>query len=89
MSQNVVDPWGYDYVRVRSNGNIAYEGFNGEIEFNVNNNESEKWISPKNSFLTIRLRIIQTDETASLLSIYGNGTDTCRERTEFRFDRVR
>ena len=58
-------PWGYDLTRVRSNGSVNYDSFNGDIEFNVNNNESERWISPKNSYLSIRLRIIQTDETGT------------------------
>ena len=58
-----MDPYGYDYMRVRSNGSVSYDNFNGDIEFNVNNNESERWISPKNSYLSIRLRIVQTDET--------------------------
>ena len=43
----MTEPWGYDTVRVRANGNVAYDSFNGDIEFNVNNNESERWISPK------------------------------------------
>ena len=59
----MTDPWGYDYVRVKANGNVNYDSFNGEIEFNINNSESERWISPKNSYLSIRLRIVQTDET--------------------------
>ena len=50
--------WGYDYTRVRSTGSVNYDSF----EFNVNVSESERWISPKNSYLSIRLRIVQTDE---------------------------
>ena len=42
-----VDPWGYDFSRIKANGNVNYDSFNGEIEFNVNNSESERWISPK------------------------------------------
>ena len=57
------EPWGYDYMRVRSNGDVKYDNFNGDIEFVVNNNESERWINPKNSYLSLRLRIVQTDET--------------------------
>ena len=57
------EPFGYDYTRVRSNGDVKYDNFNGDIEFVVNNNESERWISPKNSYLSLRLRIVQTDET--------------------------
>ena len=60
------ESWGYDYVRVRATGNVSYDSFNGDIEFNVNNNESERWISPKNSYLSIKLRIIQTDETGTV-----------------------
>ena len=58
-------PWGYDYSRIRSTGSVNYDSFNGDIEFNVNASESERWISPKNSYLSIRLRIVQTDETGA------------------------
>jgi hypothetical protein len=51
---------------VRPTGNVSYDSFNGDIEFNVNNNESERWISPKNSYLSIRVRIVQSDETGAL-----------------------
>ena len=53
-------PYGYDFSRVRSSGPVNYENFNGDIEFVCNNNESERWISPKNSYMSIRLRIVQT-----------------------------
>ena len=53
MTQSL--PWGYDYTRIRYNGSINYDSFNGDIEFNINNPESERWISPKNSYLSIRL----------------------------------
>ena len=59
-------PCGFDYVRVKSNNTINYDSFSGDIEFNVHASESEKWISTKNSYLSIRLRIIQTDETATV-----------------------
>ena len=58
-------PWGYDYVRVRSTGSVNYDCFNGDIEFTINASESERWISPKNSYLSIRMRIVQTDETGA------------------------
>jgi len=62
---------------VRANGTVTYDSFNGDIEFNVNNNESERWISPKNSYLSIRLRIVQTDEagTAGCLQPVVNADD--------------
>ena len=54
-------PYGYDYVRARPTGAIDYDNFNGDVTFVVNANESERWISPKNSYLSIRLRIVQTN----------------------------
>ena len=59
----MTDVWGFDYMRVRSNSDVKYDNFNGDIEFVVNNNESERYINPKNSYLSLRLRIVQTDET--------------------------
>ena len=41
MTQSL--PWGYNYTRIRSNGSINYDSFNGDIEFNINNPESERW----------------------------------------------
>ena len=58
-------PWGYGFNRVKSTGTVNYDSFNGDIEFNINASESERWISPKNSYLSIKLRIIQTDETGT------------------------
>ena len=57
----------YKHVRIKSTGTVNYDSFNGDIEFNVNasESESERWISPKNSYLSIKLRIIQTDETGT------------------------
>ena len=40
-------PYGYDFTRCRSSGPVNYDNFNGDVEFVVNNNESERWISPK------------------------------------------
>ena len=72
-----IDSFGVDYCRVRPNGNVSYDSFNGDIEFNVNNSESERWISPKNSYLSIRLRIVHADETgaAGLLAPIVNTDD--------------
>ena len=64
--QNTNVPWGFDYVRCRSNGSVNYDSFNGDIEFHLNSSESERWISTKNSYLAIRLRIIQSDETGTI-----------------------
>ena len=58
-------PYGYDFSRVRSSGPVNFDNFNGDIEFVVNNNESERWISPKNSYMSIRLRIVQTDSAGT------------------------
>ena len=59
---NPMAPWGYDYMRVRSNTFVSYTGFNGNIEFNINASESERWISTKHSYMSARLRIVVTDE---------------------------
>ena len=40
-------PWGFDYYRVKSNSNVSYDGFNGEIEYKMNASESERCISQK------------------------------------------
>ena len=60
-SSNV--PWGFDYYRVKSNSSVNYDSFNGDIEFKMNSSESEKWMSGKNCYTSIRLRVCQTDET--------------------------
>ena len=62
-------PWGYDYTRVRSNTFVSYTGFNGDIEFNINASESERWISTKNSYLSARLRIVMTDEAGNVSTL--------------------
>ena len=56
-SYNPMAPWGYDYMLVRSNTFVSYTGFNGDVDFNINASESERWISSKNSYLSARLRI--------------------------------
>ena len=66
MIQSNQIPWGYDYCRVRSNQNVSFSSFNGDIEFNLPASESERWISGKNSFLAIKLRILQTDEAGNV-----------------------
>ena len=58
-------PYGYDYVRARPAGSVSYDDFNGDIEFVVNSNESGRWISPKNSYLSIRLRVVQTNSAGT------------------------
>ena len=71
------EPWGYDYMRVRSNTFLSYTGFNGDIEFNVNASESERWISTKHSYLSARLRIVMTNEAGvagALQPIVNAGT---------------
>ena len=76
-SYNPQEPWGYDYMRVRSNTFVSYTGFNGDIEFNVNASESERWISTKNSYLSARLRIVMTNEAGvagTLQPILNSGT---------------
>ena len=60
-SSNV--PWGFDYYRVKSNSSGNYDSFNGNIKYKMNASESEKWLSGKNCYNSIRLRINQTDET--------------------------
>ena len=65
MSEQKV-PWSFDYVRCRSNGSVNYDSFNGDFEFHLNSSESERWISTKNSYLAIRVRIIQSDETGTI-----------------------
>ena len=62
-------PWGYDYARVRANSFRAYESFNGDLEFTLNASESERWISTKNSYLSIRLRISQSDENGNITQL--------------------
>ena len=59
-------PWGFDYARVKSNNAVNYDSFTGDIEFTVNASESERWISTKNSYLSIRLRVVQSDEAGTL-----------------------
>ena len=59
-------PWGYEYYRVKSNSSVNYDSFNGDIEYKMNASESEKWISGKNCYISIRLRINQTDETGTV-----------------------
>ena len=56
----MTEPFGYGYTRIRSNGSVKYDDFNGDIEFVCNNSESDRWISPKNSYISLRLRIVQT-----------------------------
>ena len=56
-------PWGYSICRVKSNQTVNYDSFNGDIEFNIQNNEAQEWISTKNSFIAVTLRVVQTDET--------------------------
>ena len=61
--------WGYDYARVRANSCRAYESFSGNLEFTLNASESERWISTKNSYLSIRLRILQSDESGHITQL--------------------
>ena len=70
-------PWGYSLSRVKSNQTVNYDSFNGDIEFNIQNDEAEEWISTKNSFMTVKLRIVQTDEGGNsglLQPIINTGT---------------
>jgi hypothetical protein len=70
-------PWGYSLSRVKSNQTINYDSFNGDIEFNIANDDAEEWISTKNSFMTVKLRIVQTNELGAnglLQPIINTGT---------------
>ena len=53
---------------MRSDKSISYSSFAGEIEFVLPASESERWISAKNSFLAVKLSIIQTDENDNAFS---------------------
>ena len=57
-------PYGYEITKVRSSQTFSYGGFNGDLTFTFTP-EAEKWISPKNSFITVQLRITMTDESAT------------------------
>ena len=56
-------PYGYEVTKIKSNQTINYDSFSGDILYSFTN-EAEKWISPKNTSLTVQLRICMTDETA-------------------------
>ena len=55
-------PWGYSYVRCKSNQTVNYDSFNGDIEFQIPNHESEEYINPLACYVSVKLRIVQTDE---------------------------
>ena len=58
-------PFGYEVTKVKSNQTLNYDNFTGDISFSFTP-EAEKWISPKNTFITIQLRITMTDDLGNI-----------------------
>jgi len=62
-------PYGYEYRQVRSSQAVQWSGnFNSTIPF-VYKTETNRWVNPRECYLAVKLRIVQTDAAGNQLTM--------------------
>ena len=74
-------PYGYEYKQVRSSQAVQWSGnFNSTIPF-IFKTDTNRWIKPRECYLSVKLRIVQTDGAGNQLTMRpisdANGNFTC------------
>ena len=62
-------PYGYEYRQVRSSQAVQWSGnVNSTIPF-VYKTETNRWLNPRECYLAVKLRIVQTDAAGNQLTM--------------------